>query len=539
MTPAAAAAADAVKESTLDALATRLARIPNAEQQKERGSSPRPTTSPGVEKAFAADASVAVADDGCGDTRRSASPPRSTGTSLGDHEREQGHGQEAEQSQNATITEDEDKAKPEAVQTHQDREDGMQEALPVPNESALQSNAHRRPRPKSAADQQQRHGGSDSAAARRSPAVPPRLHLLVCGASGWAVVYEDILAGFNAADDSCTDPAFSPWLPGCVTSVECADVGTSSIGASTAASATAWEQEKACLPYSTRFDGVLCATIMSVVAPRTMYTGDIKATERGSSPFEGEGETATAPAGAAGGSTATASRHGWSGQSSGSSRSLPEFDPETELGSERGADGAGANISDHAELYIGTFHGAVLGYHAVERWVDDGNDHDDDHQHAGRGQRSDSTWQRSDSNPSVNRRSRLEVSLRSVTHVQAGGDRQPVVALRVVDVLGDGVEDLVAATRYGLTVMQRDPVAVEAAMSSVLARLGEKILAIEGAQPKPEHVHQAASSAVEPALHLHAATGRASLVNTGRDEHQDPPLTPGRRKNVLVSVQSV
>lgn len=558
VTAAAAAAADAGKEATLDALATRLARVPDPAPQNERGVSPLQNASSGVGKASNADASGADDDDG--DIRTSTSPPRSTGISLDGHEEGQGHGQAAERSQETTRNEDVDIAEPETVESQRARDGAVQEAeRPMQGESGVQSKVRSPPHPKSAADQQQRHGGSDSTAARPLPAISPRLHLLVCGASGWAVVYENILAGFKATDgsDASTDPAVSPWLPGCVTSVECADVGTSALDAATAASATAWERDRACLPYSTRFDGVLCATVVSALAPHTMYMGDIKVDDQGNSSFEGEDETAAAPAGTEAGSTATGSRREWSGRSSGSSRSLPDFDSETELGSERGADGAGANIRDRAELYVGTFHGAVLGYHAVERWVDvdDDDDNDDDDQYAARGQRSDITWHRSDPKPQATRRCRLEVSLRSVTHVQAGRDRQPVVALRVLDVLGDGVEDVVAATRYGLTVMQRDPVAVDAAMSSVLARLGEKIRAIEGSPPKPEQVHQAASSAGEPALHLHAARERAtaraqellggSPVQTGRDavcgsdERQDPPLTPRRRKNSLVSVQSV
>ena len=128
-----------------------------------------------------------------------------------------------------------------------------------------------------------------------------------------------------------------------------------------------------------------------------------------------------------------------------------------------------------------------------------------------------------------------------------------MVALQVLDVLGDGVEDVVAATRYGLTVMQRNPIAVAAAMSSVLATLGAKIRSIEGSLPKPErlskHGHQSAR-ANEPALHLHAARDRAAararalLDQTahggGQVDLVDLRLSPRQpRKSTLVSVQSV
>jgi hypothetical protein len=331
---------------------------------------------------------------------------------------------------------------------------------------------------------------------------------LVCGASGWAAVYEDILADFNAADgnDLRTDTAIAPWLPGCATSVECADVDTLSVDAPTANAATAWEQERAYLPYSTRFDGVLCATVVSAVAPhtmlRTMYSRDAKVDggDSNGAPFDVDGETLTAAAGTTIGSAAAEVRTERPRRPSGSAKSLPRStrsldDSETEPKAQGGVDVAGADISDRAELYVGTFHGVVLGYHAVERWLDDDG-------------------RRGVSEPGrPTRRCRLEVSLRSVTPVQAGRDRQPVVALQVLDVLGDGVEDVVAATRYGLTVMQRNPIAVAAAMSSVLARLGAKIRSIEGSLPKPErlskHGHQSAR-ANEPALHLHAARDRAA-----------------------------
>ena len=527
----------------MDALATRLAKMRSPassalsvseqqeqeqEQQQQDLSLREPSADSGVDKAGA--------DDHADNIRSTAN--------LG--KQEQGHGIGQEAARNHHVTRNADTAEPETA-----RDDAVQEERRhrATHESSLQSKVHSPSPSQATADQQLRHTPSDSVAIDPSAAVPPRLHLLVCGASGWAAVYEDILADFNAADgnDLRTDTAIAPWLPGCATSVECADVDTLSVDAPTANAATAWEQERAYLPYSTRFDGVLCATVVSAlsVVPhtmlRTMYSRDAKVDggDSNGAPFDVDGETLTAAAGTTIGSAVAEVRTERSRRPSGSAKSLPRStrsldDSETEPKAQGGADVAGADISDRAELYVGTFHGVVLGYHAVERWLDDDG-------------------RRGVSEPGrPTRRCRLEVSLRSVTPVQAGRDRQPVVALQVLDVLGDGVEDVVAATRYGLTVMQRNPIAVAAAMSSVLATLGAKIRSIEGALPKPErlskgHGHQSAS-ADEPALRpLHAARDRAAararalLDQTGHDGGQvDLRRSPRQpRKSTLVSVQSV
>ena len=518
VTAAAAAAADAKKEATLDALATRLAKIRNpassalsvSEQQHQGDLSRQPSASSGVDNAGG--------DDHHDVIRSTASPLRPSDASLGKREQGHGHrhGQEAERHEHVTTNKDTTEPRHDAVQQERD---------PAPHEISLRSKVHSPCASQATAEQQPRHVASDSAGP--SAPVPPRLHLLVCGASGWAMVYEDILADFDAADvnDVRTDTAIAPWLPGCVTSVECADVDTLSVDAASATASTAWEQERAYLPYSTRFDGVLCSTVVSAVVPHTIFSRDAKIDGGDGSPFDVEGETSTAAAGTALGSAVAEVTTERSRRPSGSGKSLPRStrsldDSQTAPKAPAGADVAGADISDRAELYVGTFHGVVLGYHAVERWIDD--DVRRGIFEPGRGRPA--------------RRCRLEVSLRSVTPVQAGRDRQPVVALQVLDVLGDGVEDVVAATRHGLTVMQRDPIAVAAAMSSVLARLGAKIRAIECSLPKPA-----------PALDLQAARdgatarARALLNETGHDDGQADRRLPARqpRNSLLVSVQSV
>lgn len=196
----------------------------------------------------------------------------------------------------------------------------------------------------------------------------------MCGAAGWASVFEDILAQDEATKDE--EDTGTPWTCGCHVSIspELQAHAEAPVGL------LAVEQAAGRLPHSTQYDGVLCATL---------------AARSGVAPLLGIAQA------------------------------------------EQGG----------VALFVGTFCGRVLGYEAVERESgDDGV--------------------------------RLEVALRSVTDLVGLG---PVVALRAMDLFGDGVEEIVATTRNGCTVLQRNPTGVEAAMWASLAKLGANIEAIETA----------------------------------------------------------
>ena len=289
-----------------------------------------------------------------------------------------------------------------------------------------------------------------------------------------------------------------------MTSVACDDLGAIR-QADAAAAATRESAEKSLgfLPHSTCFDGVLCAAVTTQAHTVAGVVGGGTAAAAGGA--AAAGTTAATGAATSAGLHSNASSSGAAG--SGMMGTVSDDDSDWSADSDSvGANGVSV-MSDRAELYIGTFHGAVLGYHAVERWIPEPEpEPEPEHE-----QSATASVQQSNPAKKKRRRSRrrwrcrLEVSLRSVTNVSSGAgagagagaqpEPEPVVALRVLDVFGDGVDEVVATTRYGISVMQRNPVAVDAAMRAVLSRLGSKIQSIESS-PRAAAAAKAAAKAV-------------------------------------------